>query len=498
MTELASAFAYIFTPLPLFYVTLGVTLGITVGAIPGLTGSMLIALTIPLTFYMESTLALTLLVSMYVGAISGGLITASLLRIPGTPASVVTTFDGYPMAKNGQPGRAIGIGIMSSFVGGLISWIVLVLLSPPLARFALKFGPFELFALVLMALVLIASIGQGSFVRGLLSGFLGLLIACPGVDPVLGTFRLDFGFDEMAGGFGLLPVLIGLFGISQIISDIMEIEFKIEKIPFSFSGMFLSLHDLKKQAVNLIRSSLIGTWVGILPGIGANIGSILAYSAAKNSSKTPEKFGTGIDEGIVASEAANNATIGGALIPLITMGIPGSLIDAILLGALILHNVIPGPLLFREHPALAYGIMASALVANVLMFFIMLGASVMIAKLVDIPKSYLIPIILTFCVVGTFALNNRIFDVWVMFVFGLVGYGLERAKIPLGPFVIGIILSPIAEVKLRSGLMLSGGTLLPLITRPISLVFVIISFLTLAWTIHQEFMLRRKNLQQDE
>lgn len=491
MTELGSAFASIFTPLPMFYVFLGVTLGIIVGAIPGLTGSMLIALTIPLTFYMESTPALILLVSMYVGAVSGGLITASLLRIPGTPASVVTTFDGYPMAKGGRPGRAIGIGIMSSFVGGLISWFFLVLLSPPLARIALKFGPFELFALVLMALVLIASAGQGSFVRGLISGFLGLLVACPGVDPVLGTLRLDFGFDEMAGGFGLLPVLIGLFGISQIISDIMEIEFKVEKIPLSFSGMFLSLRDLKKQAVNLVRSSLIGTWVGILPGIGANIGSILAYSAAKNSSKTPEKFGSGIEEGIVASEAANNATIGGALIPLITMGIPGSLIDAILLGALILHDVTPGPLLFRDHSELVYGIIAAALVANVLMFFIMLGASFGIAKLVDIPKLYLIPIILSFCVVGTFALNNRIFDVWVMFMFGLVGYGLERARIPLGPFVIGIILSPIAEVKLRSGLMLSGGTLLPLITRPISLAFVVISLLTLAWTVRQELISRR-------
>ncbi|MBD3306854.1 hypothetical protein GF339_10530 [candidate division KSB3 bacterium] len=493
MTELSAAFAHILTPVSMFYVILGVTLGITVGAIPGLTGSMLIALTIPLTFYMESTLALILLVSMYVGAVSGGLITASLLRIPGTPASVVTTFDGYPMAKGGRPGRAIGIGIMSSFVGGCISWLFLVSLSPPLAKIALKFGPFELFALVLMALVLIASVGQGSFLRGLISGFLGLLVACPGVDPVLGTLRLDFSIDELAGGFGLLPVLIGLFGISQIINDIMEIELKVERIPLTFSGMFLSLQDLKKQAVNLIRSSVIGTWVGILPGIGANIGSILAYSAAKNSSKTPEKFGTGTDEGVVASEAANNATIGGALIPLITMGIPGSLIDAILLGALILHDVTPGPLLFRDHPGLAYGIIASALVANILMFFIMLGASFGIARLVDIPKSYLVPTILAFCVVGTFALNNRIFDVWVMFLFGLVGYGLERARVPLGPFVIGIILSPIAEVQLRSGLMLSGGTLLPLVTRPIALAFVIISLLTLVWTVYQEMFAHKRN-----
>ncbi|MBW1994984.1 MAG: tripartite tricarboxylate transporter permease, partial [Deltaproteobacteria bacterium] len=284
---LIDSFFFVLSPIPLLYVALGVFLGITVGAIPGLTGSMLIALTVPLTFYMDNDLALILLVAMYVGAISGGLITATLLRMPGTPASVVTTFDGYPLAKSGKSGRAIGIGIMSSFVGGLISWIFLITLSPPLAKVALKFGPFEFFSLVLMALVMISAVGEGSILKGFISGLLGLLAACPGMDALSGTLRLEFGFDEMAAGFSLIPVLIGLFGISQIITDLTNIERKVERIPISFKGMFLSLKDLKDQATNLIRSSVLGTWVGILPGIGANIGSLLAYSAAKSSSKKP-------------------------------------------------------------------------------------------------------------------------------------------------------------------------------------------------------------------
>ncbi|MBW1697694.1 MAG: tripartite tricarboxylate transporter permease [Deltaproteobacteria bacterium] len=483
---LIDSFFFVLSPIPLLYVALGVFLGITVGAIPGLTGSMLIALTVPLTFYMDNDLALILLVAMYVGAISGGLITATLLRMPGTPASVVTTFDGYPLAKSGKSGRAIGIGIMSSFVGGLISWIFLITLSPPLAKVALKFGPFEFFSLVLMALVMISAVGEGSILKGFISGLLGLLAACPGMDALSGTLRLEFGFDEMAAGFSLIPVLIGLFGISQIITDLTNIERKVERIPISFKGMFLSLKDLKDQATNLIRSSVLGTWVGILPGIGANIGSLLAYSAAKSSSKKPQDFGKGSEEGIVASEAANNATIGGALIPLVTLGIPGSLVDAILLGALILHDLTPGPLLFRDDPQLVYNIMTTAFVGNVIMFFFMLFASVIIARVIDIPKTFLIPTILAFCVVGTYALNNRTFDVWVMFGFGILGFLMEKTKIPLGPFVIGLILEPIAEKNIRSGLMLSDGSFLPVLTRPLSLAFVILALITLVWTLYRE------------
>lgn len=497
MAYLLTAFYQVFSPMSMLFIVIGVVTGVVIGAIPGLSGSMLMALTIPLTYYMGNVHSMDLMIGQYIGAISGGLITAILLRIPGTPSSVVTTFDGYPMARAGFAGRAIGVGVVASFVGGLISWIVLVLLSPPLSDLALKFGPFELFSLVLTALVLIAAIGRGSLLKGILSGLFGMLVSTPGLDPVTGQARLTFGFGALIGGFSLVPVLIGVFGISQIIRDVTELELTVERIPLSFRGMFLSLRDLRRHAVNLIRSSLIGTWVGILPGIGGSIGSILSYSAAKNTSKTPEKFGTGIEDGIVASEAGNNATIGGALIPLLTLGIPGSINDAILIGALILHGVRPGPLLFSAHPDIAYGMIVVALVANVFMLLFMFVASVVVARAVDIPKAVLVPIIVTFMVVGTFALDNRFFDVWSMFVFGIVGFLFEKAKVPLAPFVIGLILSPLAETNMRSALMLSGGSLLPLFTHPISLIFVVISVATLAWTLYGAFSKRKSGTVDD-
>jgi len=492
MEQVVTAFIHMLSPVPLMYMTAGVFLGIVVGAVPGLSGSMLIALSLPLTFYMDSTNALTLLISEHIGAMTGGLITAILLRMPGTAASVVTTFDGYPMAKKGLAGRAIGVGIISSFVGGNISWVFLLLLAPPLASLALKFGPFEFFSLVLMALVLIASVGQGEFLKGLISGALGLLVACPGLDPVLGMSRLDFGFSEMAEGFGLLPVLIGLFGISQLIKDASNIRQVYEKNTMIFKEMFFSLKEFKSHVGNMIRSSFLGTWIGILPGIGANIGSIVAYTAAKNASKTPEKFGTGFEGGIVASEAANNANICGALIPLITLGIPGNPVDAILLGALTLHDLTPGPLLFKNNGPVVYGVMAAAFYANIIMFILTVGMTVYIAKITNILKSILIPVIVAFCVLGTFALGNRMFDVWVMFGFGLVGFLLEKAGIPLGPFVIGIILCPIAEEKIRSGLMLSMGSFMPLFTRPLSLFFVLVAIGVLIWSLRNEYLIHKK------
>ena len=347
------------TPLSLTLIFVGTSLGIFVGAIPGLTGAMLIALTLPLTFTLDPQLAMTLLVSMYVGSISGGLITGTLLRMPGTPASVMTTLDGYPMSQQGQPGRALGLGIYASLVGGFISCVFLVTLSAPIARWSTQLGPFEYFSLVLMALVLIATIDGASLTRSLFSGTLGILAAMPGISAATGEVRLTLGFASLNGGFKLLPVLIGMFAINQVLRDIANIDQKIPRVSVTHSGLWLTLVDWKNQWVNMLRSSLIGTFIGILPGIGANIGSIAAYSAAKNSSKTPQKFGSGSAEGIIASEAANNATVGGALIPLVAMGIPGSVIDAILLGALVLHGLQPGPRLFSDHPELVHTIMGT-------------------------------------------------------------------------------------------------------------------------------------------
>ncbi len=460
----------------------GVALGIVVGAIPGLTASMLIALTLPLTFHMDSVNAVTLLIGEYVGGISGGLITAILLRMPGTPASIVTTFDGYPMALNGQPERALALGILASVVGGLISWVFLAGISPTLARIALQFGPWEYFGLVLMALVMLAALTQGSLAKGLLAAVLGMAFALPGIDTSIGLPRLTFGFSLMASGFGLLPVLIGAFAISQILRDCVRPEIENtgrlknvgRRLPVYWS-------DARRHGPNMLRSGIIGTWIGLLPGIGGNIAALISYSTTRQLSAEPEKFGTGHEPGVVSGETANNASIGGALIPLITMGIPGSVTEAILIGALTIHNLQPGPLLFQNAPEVAYGIIAAYLVANIFMLILMWGLVRYIARLTQIPRSVLLTTILVFCVIGSFAVNNSFFDVWVMIGFGVIGLGLEAARVPLGPFVIGFVLSPIAEEQLRAALMMSDGNVATILGRPFALAFVVLALLTLLW-----------------
>lgn len=468
----------------LFLVVLGTALGIAVGSIPGLTGAMLISLTLPLTFGMNGQSALTLLVSMYVGSVSGGLITATLLRIPGTPASIITTLDGYPMAKSGHAGRALALGIGASFVGGLLSWIALLLVAKPVAEFSTALGPFEFFALVLMSLVLVIGVSGESLSRGLLSCLLGILCALPGTAPGSGELRLTFGLSAMDDGFNLLPVLIGLFAMSWVFapSDRDNENSTAARVD---GPLLLKWREWKRHWMNLLRSSVIGTGVGILPGIGANIGSLIAYSTARATSKTPEEFGNGSEEGIVASESANNATVGGALVPLIALGIPGSVIDAILLGAFVIHGLQPGPMLFANEPEIVGTIISSFLWANVAMLALMLLSARWIAKLSSVRHHILMPIVAAFCVLGSFALANRFFDVWVMIGFGVAGLVLERWRIPLAPFVIGFVLTPIGEDAMVTALMSSGGSWLPLITRPGALSFLILAALLLVWLLRQ-------------
>ncbi|KUF10799.1 tripartite tricarboxylate transporter permease [Pseudoponticoccus marisrubri] len=473
------AFSLLFEWQNLLFLFIGTALGIVVGAIPGLTASMLIALTLPLTFHMDPVSAVTLLIGEYVGGISGGLITAILLRMPGTPASIVTTFDGYPMARQGLAERALALGIMASVVGGIISWGFLAGMSPTLARFALQFGPWEYFTLVLMALVMLAVLSQGSMIKGLLAAALGMAFALPGIDSSIGQARLTFGSSALLAGFGLLPVLIGAFAISQILRDAAtprqeaRLDMPTSKLPIYARDM--------RYAPKLLRGSVIGTWIGLLPGIGANIAALVSYSTEKQLSSEPEKFGTGHEPGVVAAESANNASIGGALIPLITMGIPGSVTEAILIGALTIHNLQPGPLLFQNAPEIAYGIIAAYLVANVLMLMLMWGAVRYIARIVQLPRSGLMAVILVFCVTGSYAINSSFTDVWVMIAFGVVGLGLEYCRVPLGPFVIGFVLSPIAEEQLRAALMMSDGNLLEIFGRPYALVFLVLAVATVAW-----------------
>lgn len=492
MNGFLDALVYVASPLPFAFLMLGTVTGVIFGAIPGLSGGMLIALCIPLTYTMDAKLALVMFVAMYVASVAGGLISATLLRMPGTPSSVMTTFDGFPLARAGQPGRALGLGIGASFIGGTMAGIALALLAPPLSRWAVGFGPWEYFTLVLMALVLISSLSQGSMVRALCSGLLGMLAAMPGINEADGMARLTFGFHALEAGFGLVPVLLGVFVVSQVVRDIIEIDQPRQGLAITGRAVVLRLSDLRRFGGNILRSSVIGTWIGILPGVGASVSSMVAYATQKSISRTPEKFGTGCEEGIVASEAANNANVGGALVPLVAMGIPGSPIDAILIGALILHNVQPGPLLFTTHADLTWAIIAAYLVANVAMFLVMIASVRWVARITELDRAYLLPLIMIFCVIGAFANANRMFDIWVMLGFGAVGFLLERNRYPLGPFVIGYVLFGYFETELRSGLMASGGSLMPLIERPFAFAFLLISVAMLFFPLLLSWQRRRR------
>ena len=479
MEFLISAFGFVFTPWPLFLIIVGVSAGVFVGAIPGLTGTMLIALCLPLTFFMTPATAIVLLIAIYVGAISGGLITATLLKMPGTEAAVMTTLDGYPMARAGKPGRALGLGVGASLVGGVVSWLALLLLAKPLSIWATRFTPFDYFALIVMALVLIAVISQGALLKGIIAALIGAILALPGIDPSSGTPRLTFGLVELNGGLDPIPMFIGLFAFGTVLSDLLDKEGATKGVDASGKGILMSARDYMRHGINLLRSSVIGTWVGLLPGVGAVIGSMVAYSVAKSVSKEREKFGTGSEEGIVASEAANNATIGGAMIPLIALGLPGSLNNVLLLAALLIHSIQPGPLLFVNHPELVYKLMAALLVANFVMYGVMVMSVKWVAQLNRVPRAVLFPIILVACIIGGFAYNNSVWDVWVLIGFGVLGFLMDQAGYPKGPMAISFILVPLAEQKLRTGLQISGGSWSPLYTDPLTLTMLVIAVIML-------------------
>jgi len=467
----------VFQPTCLILIFIGTFFGIIFGAIPGLTSTMGVALLIPFTFRMSAIEGTALLVGIFIGGISGGLVSASLLRMPGTPSSVATTFDAYPMVKNGYAGQALGIGIFSSFFAGIATSFGLALLAPQIVKIALKFGYFEYFSLGIFALTIVITLAKGSMIKGLLAGCFGLLFSFFGSAPVDMAARFTFGLKSLKGGFSLLPVLIGLFAVSQIMKEILETsQIMVPKV--DTNNILPKLSVFTKDWKNLIRSTLIGFFIGILPGIGGATANVVAYGQAKHSSDHSEKFGTGYAPGIIASEAANNATTGGALIPLITMGIPGDSVTAILLSGLMIHGLHPGPLLFRYNPDVVNSIFVSVFVANIFMVIIMILGIRFFISVLKTPKKYLFPVILILCVVGSFALNNRMFDVWSLFIFGFIGFMLEKLKFPLTPLILGIVLGPIIEVNIRQGLMASSGSVLPIFTRPISLVFIILSMVS--------------------
>ncbi len=479
----------------LLWQILGTVVGIIFGAIPGLTAVMAIALFLPMTYGMSMELGISVLIALYIGAISGGLISAILLKIPGTPSSVATTWDGGPLAEKGQAVKALGVGIVFSFLGTIASLIALIFIAPTLARIALRFGPHEYFAIAVFSLTLIASLSTGSIVKGIFSGLVGWVFATVGIAPVDANVRFTFGRYELNNGFDTLTVLIGLFAITEIIKVAESVKYEQEGTVRQVSmkgvkGFGFSTKEFISQIPNFIRSALIGIGIGILPGIGGATSNILSYLVAKNQSKHPEQFGTGIIDGVIASETANNATIGGALIPLLTLGIPGDGVTAVMLGGFMVHGIIPGPMLFRNQANLVYTIFAAVLICSILMIVIEWFGLRGFIKLLKVPKHILLPIILVLCVVGAFGLSSRVFDVWTILIFGVVGYAFIKFKIPQAPFIIGFILGPMAETNLRRGLMLSDNSFMGFLTNPISAAFLILAVIAVIWPLIEALFTR--------
>lgn len=454
--------------IPLLLCVLGVGIGIIFGALPGMTATMAIAVFLPLTYAYDIGAALYLLLGLYVGGISGGLIPAILINIPGTPSSITTCFDGYPMAKNGQGEKALRIGIVSSLFGGIFSLVCLWLFTPVLAKVAINFGSVEKFLIILFALTVIAALSKGNMLRGLFAGMLGVMVSLIGQFDVNNKLRMvpDFLRGDLMDGFALLPVIIGLFAVSQMFE---EAELGMKKAKYDGQGEQrekFSLGIFKGQLINLIRSSAIGTFMGILPGVGGSAASILSYSQAKSFSKQPEKFGKGAEEGLIASESANNGLTGGALIPLLSLGIPGDSTTAVLIGAFMLQGITVGPLFITENKGTWNTILFALLFANLVMFVIMFFAIKYISNIIKIPKSRLYPAILIMAVVGAYSINNGImFDVWAMLIFGVVGYIFTKVGIPAAPFLIGFILGGDLENYFIQAIQASGGSLSIFVTK---------------------------------
>jgi putative tricarboxylic transport membrane protein len=489
-TNIGLAAPELFTLTTMALMMLGTFVGLLAGAIPGFTIAMAVVLVLPFTFAMSPVQGLATMIAVYVGGLSGGLMSGILTGIPGTPSSVATTFDGYPMAKSGRAGLALGIGVWSSFFGGVIASIVLMLIAPQLAMIGLEFQPVDFFALVIFALTVTASLAGDALLKGLIAALFGLLIATICSDVVFGLPRFNFGIDNVSKGFAFLPVLVGLFAFSRLLSDVRDSENASKRLGGDQSTNVVKIDYIHSCKVvlsrwkNLVRSSLLGVFVGVLPAAGSTISNILAYDQAKKSSSEPETFGKGAVDGIIAPEAANNATAGGALIVMMALGLPGDIMTAIMLGALLVHDVIPSPSFISDEPVIAYSIFLAFFVANFMMLFlqsITLRGFVMVTKV----KMYMLTsVILFYCAVGIFALNNIAYDMWTLFIFGVLGFVMRTLGFPIVPIVLGVVLGQIAEVRL-SQVFARGDGLDVFLTRPWSLFFILLSGFSILFPAYQ-------------
>jgi putative tricarboxylic transport membrane protein len=481
LEPLVEGFRLFFTMDALLAIAFGTLVGLLIGVLPGLGPLMGIILLLPLAYHMAPVAGMGLLIAIFVGGSCGGAITAIMVRIPGTPLAAATLLDGYPMAQRGLAKEAIGIAIAASAIGGLLGGLMLIFLAPVLADFAIDFAPPEYFALTLTGLIIIAVVSREATIKGLMTGVLGLIFSTVGYDQFANVERFTFGLNGLLGGINIVALVVGIFAVSEIIDQIrrggLSVQPNISLVRPSFSASITTL----KHWVNLIRSSLIGTAIGALPGTGGGIAAFSAYAIAKSSSRTPEKFGTGIEDGVVATESANNATVGGTLIPTLALGIPGDASSAVLMGALILLGFFPGPDLFEKNQDVVGGIFLAYMSANVFLFFFGIVLTPLFVLCIKMKKKFLLPLILVLCIMGVYSLESSVFDLWMMLVFGLVGYGLRRFEYPLPPMVIGIVLGPICEANFRRTLVISGGHYNIFVDRPISATILAVNAAIILW-----------------
>lgn len=487
--NIALAAPELFTLSTMMLMMMGTMAGLLAGAIPGFTIAMAVVLVLPFTFTMTPVEGLATMVAVYVGGLSGGLMSGILTGIPGTPSSVATTFDGYPLARSGKPGLALGIGVWSSFLGGVFASIVLMLVAPQLALIGLEFQPVDYFALIIFALTVTASMAGDQMVKGLMAGLVGLLVATVGSDVVFGQPRFTFGIDAMEQGFAFLPVLVGIFAFGRLLGDVKTREKAHQPLGGDTKAVHIdylgSMIEVLRRWGNVLRSATIGVFVGVLPAAGSTISNILAYDQAKKTSKEHDQFGKGAIDGIIAPETANNATAGGALIVMMALGLPGDIMTAIMLGALLIHDVIPSPSFIADEPQIAYSIFLAFFVAN----FMMLGLQSVTLRgfvLITRVKLYMLSaVILFYCALGMFALNNIAWDMWTLFIFGVVGFFMRALGFPVVPLVLGVVLGRIAESRL-SQVFARSDDIGVFLSRPWSLFFLLLACFSILFPLYQK------------
>jgi putative tricarboxylic transport membrane protein len=476
---------------------LGTLDGVVGGALPGVTITMTIIVVLPFTFGLDPLQGLAAMTGVYVGGSAGGLVTATLLGLPGTPSAIATTFDGHPMAKKGEPGRALWLGVWASVFGGLLGGVFLIGATAPLAAFALQFGPWEFFSLFVLALSMVAGLAEASLLKGLVAGCLGLIVTVLGTDPVMGQARLTLGIPFVKGGIDFLPVLIGVFAFSQIMGEIErrgaadQVAGAAGRVVHLAVSHGKVLWEILSRPFQLVWYAFIGVLIGVLPAIGGSAASMMAYDQAKKLSRHPQRFGTGTPEGIIASESSNNANVGGSLVTIMAFGIPGDAVTAVMLGALTIHGIQSGPLFISQNAQLAYGIFAAYLVAHVLMVLIMAVGARWMLRVVTVPRAALFPVVLVLCTIGAYALSNTMSNVYVLLAFGVLGYAMVKVGFPLAPFILGVILGDQIEVNLIRSVMTDPDPWL-FVTRPISGGLLAASVLSLAFAIWQHHRAKGK------